>query len=430
MRICVIGLGYIGLPTAVMLADHGHAVIGVDVNPHVVAILNRGDIHLEEPGLGERFSAVVARGTFLARTEPEAADVFIVAVPTPNLNDEHRSCDLSYVLSATRSIVPFLMPGNTVIIESTVAPRSTSDEVRPILEAAGFTIGQDLYLAHCPERVLPGRILQELVENNRIIGGITPACSEAAARVYRTFVKGELLLTEAKTAEMAKCMENTFRDVNIALANELAKICVELDIDSLEVIRLANKHPRVNIHQPGPGVGGHCLAVDPYFISAKAPGTARLIRLARDINSGMPDYVAEQVRALLAGIDHPVIAVLGAAYKGNTDDTRESPALEVIAHLRQWGGTVRVHDPHVHQAGFVSLEEAVTGAHIVVVLADHSEFRHLDHNIIAARMARPLLFDLKGCVSQQPDSGLHIVHYGNLSTARKDSLNKAGEDRP
>jgi UDP-N-acetyl-D-mannosaminuronic acid dehydrogenase len=430
VRICVIGLGYIGLPTATMLADHGNTVTGVDVNPHVVAILNRGDIHLEEPGLSELFRTVVRKGTFLARTEPAAADVFIVAVPTPNLNDEHHSCDLSYVLAATRSIVPCLRPGNTVIIESTVAPRSTSDEVKPVLAAAGFTIGEDLYLAHCPERVLPGHILTELVENNRIIGGITPACSEAAARVYRTFVKGELLLTEAKTAEMAKCMENTFRDVNIALANELAKVCVELDIDSLEVIRLANKHPRVNILQPGPGVGGHCLAVDPYFIYAKAPATAQMIKLARDINSGMPGYVAEQVKILLTGIENPVVAIFGAAYKGNTDDTRESPALEVIEHLRQQGCEVRIHDPHVHEAGFVSLDAAVTGAHIVVVLADHSEFRQLDHRHIAAQMARPLLFDLKGCVSQQENSGLTVVNYGNLSAFKPVNPDQAGEGRP
>lgn len=419
MKICVVGLGYIGLPTAAMFASHNCEVVGVDVAQGVVDTLNAGHIHIEEPGLGEIIKKVVAQGKFRASTEPEEADAFILAVPTPNLDDEFKSCDLTYVLEAAHSILPVLKKGNTVIVESTIAPKSTDDFIKPIFEKAGFEIGTDLYLAHCPERVLPGQILYELKHNNRIVGGITPACTEHAAAIYGIFVEGELIKTEAKTAELSKCMENTFRDVNIALANELAKICYKLDINCLDVIAMANKHPRVNIHQPGPGVGGHCLAIDPYFICAKAPEEAKLIRLARDTNTSMPRFVVEQVKMLVHGIDNPKIAAFGVTYKGNVDDVRESPSLEIIQLLQKEGLQVAIYDPHVKDPSYVDLETAVTDADLLVILTDHNEYKNMDLENIARRMRHPVLFDTRNIVHGAEGTGLTVVNYGNLYKFKK-----------
>lgn len=414
MKLCVIGLGYIGLPTSAMFASHGCEVVGVDVKQEVVDLLNHGHIHIEEPGLEDVIKECVIAGTFRAAVKPEEADAYIISVPTPNNQDEFLSCDLTYVLEGVRSVIPYLKRGNTVIVESTIAPKSMDDFVKPILEEAGFRIGEDIYLAHCPERVLPGKILYELKHNNRIVGGITPACTEHAADIYSTFVEGEIIKTEAKTAELSKCMENTFRDVNIALANELAKICYELDINCLDVIEMANKHPRVNIHQPGPGVGGHCLAIDPYFIYAKAPEQAQIIKLARDTNCSMPGYVAERASMLLKGIENPKVAVFGATYKGNVDDMRESPAMDVIGLLKDRGMNVAVYDPHVKRDDFVDLDSAVDQADLILVLVDHNEYKELSHKEIAKKMRRALLFDAKDIVKEQPDSGLEIVNYGNI----------------
>ena len=261
--------------------------------------------------------------------------------------------------------------------------------------------------------MLPGKILYELENNNRIIGGITNECSKHAEEVYKVFVKGELLLTEAKVAELSKCMENTFRDVNISLANELAKICYELDINCLDVIALANKHPRVNIHQPGPGVGGHCLAIDPYFICAKAPQTAKLISLARSINKSMPDFVVDKVKMILKDQDEAKIAVFGVTYKGNIDDIRESPAIEIVTMLEE-SYKVAVYDPHVNNPNYVSLLEAVTDADMILLLADHNEFKNLDYKQIAKVMKQPILFDTKNMISTQEEYGLEIINYGNL----------------
>ena len=414
MKLCTVGLGYIGLPTSAMFSNYGAQVLGVDVTPSVVETLNRGEIHIEEPGLGEMIKKAVAEGTFKASLTPEKADAYIIAVPTPNKNDEFLSCDLSYVLAACRSILPFLEKGNVVIVESTIAPRTMDDHVKPLFEEAGFVIGEDLYLAHCPERVLPGQILHELIHNNRIVGGITPACTEAAAKVYELFVQGEIIKTEAKTAELSKCMENTYRDVNIALANELAKICFEIDINCLDVIEMANKHPRVNLHQPGPGVGGHCLAIDPYFIHALAPQTARIIKMGRDTNCSMPHYVIEKMEMLCRGIENPKIAAFGVTYKGNVDDVRESPAMEIVEMLEAKGYEVAVHDPHVANPSYVDCLTAVEGADIVLVLTGHDEFKTLDHSAMAKAMRRPVLFDTMNLVKPQLGSGLEIVNYGNL----------------
>lgn len=419
MKICVMGLGYIGLPTSAMFASHGCRVVGVDVSENVVQTLNAGHIHIEEPGLESVVREVVNNGNFRASLVPEKADAFIIAVPTPNNDDEYRSCDLTYVLEAAQSIVPFLEKGNTVIIESTIAPKSTDDFIMPIFRNAGFEIGRDLYLAHCPERVLPGQILYELKHNNRIVGGITQECTDHAADIYRVFVEGEIIKTEAKTAELSKCMENTFRDVNIALANELAKICYRLDINCLDVINMANKHPRVNIHQPGPGVGGHCLAIDPYFICSKSPEEAKIIRLSRDTNNSMPEYVAQKTQMLLSGIENPKVAVFGVTYKGNVDDTRESPSIKVIDLLKEKKIHIDIYDPHVMNPEFVDFEAAVTDADLILILTDHNEFKNMDFSLMHSKMRRPMIFDTRNMISSANDSGVEIINYGNIYHYKK-----------
>ena len=408
MKVCIIGQGYIGLPTAALFAKNDCEVVGVDVIESVVEMLNKGEIHIEEPGLGEIIKTALDKGVYKASLTPEKADAFIITVPTPYIVENY-SCDLSYVISACESILPFVEKGNTIIVESTIAPLSTDETVKPIFENAGFTIGEDLYLAHCPERVLPGQIIYELVNNNRIIGGVTPECSKKAAEVYGQFVKGELMLTEAKTAELSKCMENTFRDVNIALVNELTKICAEIGVNALDVIEVANKHPRVNLHSPGPGVGGHCLAIDPYFIYAKAPETAKIIKLARDTNRSMPGFVAENVRKI---ISDGKIAVLGISYKGNTDDDRESPAYEIIALLDN-DYEIAVHDPHIDKENLVGFDEAIDGADLILVLCDHDEFKKMDYDLIMDKASKPIIFDTKNVVEDVPED-ITLYNFGNL----------------
>lgn len=422
MKLCTVGLGYIGLPTSIMFAKHGVDVVGVDISPRVIDSLNSGKIHIEEPGLQEALNDVVEKGLFRAALQPEKSDVFIVAVPTPNHDDEYKSCDLSYVLSAVKNVIPYLEKGNVLIVESTIAPRSMDDEVKPLVEQSGFKVGEDIYLVHCPERVLPGQILHELIHNNRIVGGITPNCTEAGAKVYSTFVQGEIIKTNAKTAEMSKLMENTFRDVNIALANELAKVCNNLEINALDVIKMANKHPRVNLHTPGPGVGGHCLAVDPYFIVAKEPETAQLINLARNINTSMPEYVVENVNTLMENVQGKVVTVFGLTYKGNVDDVRESPAMEILEILKnQDKYEVRAFDPHVEKEWVISnLEEAVNDSDLVLILSDHSEFKNLDWNQFTG-MATKRIFDTKNVVENR-SLEFDYIHYGNLYEFTKKAI--------
>ena len=405
MKVCIIGQGYIGLPTAALFARNHCKVVGVDVNEKMIENLNNGIIHIEEPGISDIIKQALKNKVYKASLTPEKSDAFIITVPTPYIAENY-SCDLSYVISACESIIPFLEKGNVVIVESTIAPMSTDDVVKPIFEKEGFTIGKDLYLAHCPERVLPGKIIEELIHNDRIIGGITPECSQKASEVYGQFVEGELMLTEAKTAELSKCMENTFRDVNIALANELAKICAEIGVNALDVIKMANKHPRVNLHSPGPGVGGHCLAIDPYFIYAKAPETAKLIKLARDTNNSMPEFVCENVRKI---IDKGKIAILGVSYKGNTGDDRESPAYEIIGNLTK-DYEVAIHDPHIDNPNFVSFKGAVSDADLILILCDHNEFKNLDYTLIHEDT---IIFDTKNIIYKVPDK-IKLYNYGNL----------------
>ncbi|MCR8632413.1 nucleotide sugar dehydrogenase [Paenibacillus radicis (ex Xue et al. 2023)] len=411
-KICVLGMGYIGLPTSAMFANHGHEVIGVDVNENVVGALNHGEITIEEPGLQGFVRSAVEKGNLRAQSQPEKADVYIIAVPTP-ISQEQKA-DLSYVEAATNAIVPFVCSGNIVIVESTIPPRTITDVVNPILKQTGLELGTELYVAHCPERVLPGQILIELVHNNRIVGGINDISAHKAAEVYQSFVKGEIYKTDATSAEMAKLMENTFRDVNIALANELTMISERLGVNALEVIKMANKHPRVNIHQPGPGVGGHCIAVDPYFIIEKAPEEAKMIMLAREINNSMPIFVVDQMHKI-CHVNPRKVAVLGITYKGNIDDVRESPALEILEILQNEGILFSIYDPHVkhfHERLAQSLEEALTGADCAVILADHNEFKQVNYDDLARLMSTPIILDTKNCISS-PCIKMQVHRLGN-----------------
>ncbi|MBC1435398.1 nucleotide sugar dehydrogenase [Listeria rocourtiae] len=422
MKILVIGLGYIGLPTSIMFANHGQEVVGVDVSERVVKSLNNGTIHIEEPGLQEELDRAIEVGNFRASMQAEEADAFIISVPTPNNNDALKSCDLSYVKSAVVSILPYLKKGNTVIIESTIAPRTTEDVVKPILEEAGFIVGKDIFLVHCPERVLPGQIIHELIYNNRIIGGMTEACTEAGKKVYGVFVKGELISAKASTAEMSKLMENTYRDVNIALANELAKISADLGINAIDVIDMANKHPRVNLHFPGPGVGGHCLAVDPYFIAAASPDYSPLIQQARAINTSMPSCIVAQVKTMMERVGGKKIAIFGLTYKGDIDDIRESPANEIWEMLiKETSYEIVAYDPHVNiPAVEKNSEIATANADLLLILADHAEFKTLNMDSIS-NMNQQIVFDTKNIANELATAETYI-HMGNLSEISRESV--------
>lgn len=397
--ISMIGLGYIGLPTAAMFAARRKKVIGVDINPHAVDTINQGRIHIVEPELDMIVRSAVTEGFLRATTKPEPADAFLVAVPTPF--KDHFKPDVSYVQAAAESIAPVLRPGNLVVLEST-SPVGTTElmvewlrAARPDLCFPGPGVDTvDVNVAYCPERVLPGHVVRELVENDRIIGGLTPQCSARAVALYRTFVQGELLVTNARTAEMCKLTENSFRDVNIAFANELSIICDKLDIDVWELIRLANHHPRVKILQPGAGVGGHCIAVDPWFIVDRTPAEARLIRTAREVNDGKPTWVLDKVTqairvccATSAGrVESDLnIAVLGLAFKPNIDDLRESPALLIAERLMNaTGAKLQFVEPNIDllprtlsTGKLVDLSVALVQSDIVVVLVSHREFLDL-----------------------------------------------------
>jgi UDP-N-acetyl-D-mannosaminuronic acid dehydrogenase len=391
------GLGYIGLPTASLLGTKGFRVHGVDVSDKVVDTIKEGRIHIVEPDLDILVKSAVGSGNLQVGLEPVEADVFILAVPTPFLSDH--SADLSYIEDATRRIAPFVRRGNLVILESTSPVGTTDDIVGGILEQQGLEIGADVYVAHCPERVLPGRILTELVENDRIVGGVNEASTEKAVEFYQTFVRGEVLATTARTAEMAKLTENAFRDVNIAFANELSLICDAEHINVWEVIRLANRHPRVNILNPGPGVGGHCIAVDPWFIIARQPEHARLMRTARAVNDGKPEWVIDKVKKAADRFKHPVIGCLGLAFKSDVDDLRESPALDIVRRLRQEAvGELLVAEPNLNSSEEFDLlpwEEAIERSDIVLLLVDHTQFKKLR----AAALKEKIVIDTRGVVS-------------------------------
>lgn len=396
-KICISGLGYIGLPTAAMFATHGHEIVGVDVNQKVVSALNQGKITIEEPYLDIMVQAAVTSGNLKAKTEPEEADVFIIAVPTPI--NENKTADMSYVISATKSIVPYLKEGNIIILESTSPPGTVENIMIPILEESGLEIGEELLVAHSPERVLPGKILMELVENNRIIGGVNKKSCNAVKELYETFVRGEIFLTNPTTAEMTKLMENTFRDVNIGLANELAKICESMNINAWEVIELSNKHPRVNIHQPGPGVGGHCLAVDPWFIVEKSPELSKIINLSRKTNDSMPMHVLNRIEEILPNEkETKKITILGITYKPNIDDMRESPILELIELLEKDSKyEINVVDPYVMSHKYIekNIFKAVENSDILVLGVNHEDFKTLDFKRISSLMNKKEVLDTR-----------------------------------
>lgn len=408
-RVAILGLGYIGLPTAVALATRGIEVVGVDVKPDIVAAVSRGEVPFIEPDLAVGVSGAVAMGRLTATTQTPEADAFIIAVPTP-FNGDH-SADLSFVKAAAEQIATKLRPGNIVVLESTSPPGTTEKvgqwigALRPDLKLpSSGSNGADIFLAHCPERVLPGRIMIEIVTNDRVVGGITRQCAEQAASIYRVFAKGEILLTDAASAELAKLVENAYRDVNIAFANELSLIAEKLHIDVWEVIRLANRHPRVNILSPGPGVGGHCIPVDPWFIVSAAPEESPLIRTAREVNDRRPHHVAEQVVTKARRFVAPKVACLGLTFKANVDDIRESPAVEVAQLIASAlpDTEVLASDPYVDSlpaelaaspnVRLVDTHEAVDEADIVVLLVEHEPFRALHKT----RLAGKVVYDTRG----------------------------------
>lgn len=394
--ICVVGLGYIGLPTASLLGTKGYRVHGVDSSQYIVDTIKQGRIHIVEPDLDILVKSAVQAGNLTTGMEPVKADIFILAVPTP-FRDGHEP-DLSYVEAATDEIAPYVEPGNLVILESTSPVGTTEEVVARILAERGHDIEKDVYIAHCPERVLPGRILVELVQNDRIVGGINDASTEKAVDFYHSFVRGEVLATDSRTAELAKLTENSYRDVNIAFANELSIICDREGINVWDLIRLANRHPRVNILNPGPGVGGHCIAVDPWFIVSRAQDTARLIRTAREVNESKPGWVIDKVRRSADKFKKPVIGCLGLAFKADVDDLRESPAVDIVRQLiNEQVGEVLVSEPNLarhDEFDLRSCDEVVEAADIILLLVDHRQYRHLK----AADLKEKVLIDTRGLV--------------------------------
>ncbi|WP_269510614.1 UDP-N-acetyl-D-mannosamine dehydrogenase [Corynebacterium faecium] len=399
--VCVVGLGYIGLPTAAFIASKGIKVTGIDVNPAYVDSINRGEVPFVEPGFDELLRDVVEKGLLTARFDQIEADAYIVCVPTPFKGENHE-VDTKFINSAVDAMAEHLRPGALVVLESTSPPGTTRAMAEYIIEKRpdlSLDEGDEnaIFVAHCPERVLPGQIMEEMENNDRVIGGLTPKATELARDLYSTFCTAELLLTDATTAEMAKLTENSFRDVNIAFANELSLIADRLDIDVWELIELANHHPRVNILQPGPGVGGHCIAVDPWFIVSSVPEEARIIRAAREINDGKPDWVLEQVEAALGDKSHGVVAALGIAFKRDIDDLRESPSLDIVKQLgsRNSNLDIRVVEPNVAElpASLKELEnvkkeslvEAISAAGVVLLLVDHTEFASIDRKLLEGK---------------------------------------------
>ncbi|OOF02892.1 UDP-N-acetyl-D-mannosamine dehydrogenase [Salinivibrio sp. MA427] len=415
-KISVVGLGYIGLPTAAMFASHKKYVVGVDVNQHAVDTINQGEIHIIEPELDHIVSAAVAEGYLKATLKPEPADAFLIAVPTPFLprkKDEIPTPDLSFIEAASKAIAPVLKKGDLIILEST-SPVGATEQVADWLAVArnDLTFPQthgnkaDVNIAHCPERVLPGHVVRELVENDRVIGGMSSRCSERSVELYRTFVKGECVVTNARTAEMAKLTENSSRDVQIAFANELSIICDKLDINVWELIALANRHPRVNILQPGPGVGGHCIAVDPWFIVSNTPEQSKLIHVARDVNDSKPSWVVEKVKLAIADylqanpdkrVCEVTVACYGLSFKPDIDDLRESPAMQIVKKIVSLhSGNVIAVEPNIHelpssleQAQLESFEIAKKTADIHVLLVDHKEFKE-------RKISSDFIIDTKG----------------------------------
>lgn len=395
--ICVIGLGYIGLPTASTFANHGVQVTGVDNNPDVVKSLQSGKVHIFEPGLNEVVQKAIESGKFHISQSTVAADVFLIAVPTPFYDG--KKADMRFVDAAAESIVPVLRKGNLVVLESTSPPLTTRERVQPILEKSGLKAGQDFLLAYSPERVLPGKIMEELIHNSRVIGGIDQASAEAGRELYSTFVEGEIFTTDSTTSEMIKLMENTYRDINIAIANEFSRLADRFGVDVWEAISIANKHPRVKILNPGPGVGGHCISVDPWFFVESAPDITPLISTARHVNDQQPEFVLSLAKRALGDLKAKKIAVLGLAFKPDVDDLRESPAVEVAEKLHKAGAEIIACEPYkpgFHIEGVTvsaSLEEVVKSADAVMFLVGHAQFKSLKPSELQKITSSRLIID-------------------------------------
>ena len=420
-NICVVGLGYIGLPTAVMFANSGVHVHGVDINEKAVNMISNKQLHIEENGLQERLEQAIDEGFFTVSTTPVEADVYIVAVPSP-INPDN-TANLEYIRRATASIVPYLKPGVLVILESTVPPKTVENVMLPELRKSNLTLGEDLFVSHSPERVIPGKIFEELVNNDRIVGGITHESAEMTKALYKTFVQGEIHLTDATTAELVKVMENTYRDVNIAFANELAKIAETIGVDIWEAIRFANFHPRVNIHSPGPGVGGHCIAVDPWFLVELSPDNANIIHKARLTNDAMPQFVAQKAKNILNDmqITNGKVTVLGLAFKGDVDDMRESPSVKVIEALQALDIEVASYDPHIkhvqHPTQKATMEEATQEADILILTTDHTVFKQLSPSTLTTKEPKPFILDTKNALDKNKwqQAGFHYLKLGDGS---------------
>jgi len=408
-KVCVVGLGYVGLPTASLLASQGFQVHGVDVNPVIVETIQNGKLHIYEPDLEALVKQAVREGNLTIATTPQPADIFILAVPTPFYEDQNYQPNLSYVKAATQAISSYLKPQDLVILESTSPPKTTEDIAKWLQEKReDIKIPGDVFIAHCPERVLPGQILKELVTNSRIIGGIDPDSTEKAAQFYHQFVTGEIFKTTARTAELTKLAENAFRDVNIAFANEMSMVCDRLNINVWELIALANQHPRVNILKPGPGVGGHCISVDPWFIVASAPEESELIKTAREVNDAKPHHVVAKIQEQAIKIESPIIACLGLAYKADTNDLRQSPAIKIVQLLTEKAiGKCLVVEPHItvlpeslqslESVELVGLETAIKQADIITILVDHHQFIGLKKRIFQEK----IMIDTKGILEEE-----------------------------
>ena len=424
--ICVLGLGYIGLPTASTFATHGIKVVGVDVNPNVLATLRRGEVHIHEVGLREALEDAINTGNLTVNETPVEADAFIIAVPTPFYQgragkyngQEYKLADMRAVTLATEAVVPVLRKGNLVVLESTSPPRTTLDLLIPILEKSGLKAGIDFYLAYSPERVLPGQILRELVENARVIGGITAESAEMGKDLYSIFVKGKIITSDATTAEMVKLMENTYRDVNIAIANEFARLADRFGVDIWEAISIANLHPRVKILNPGPGVGGHCISVDPWFFVEAAPDLSSLIYAARRVNDSQPHFVLQLVRKVVGTLKGRKIAALGLAFKPDVDDLRESPAVEVVHLLQAEGAIIKAFEPFKPDADLPgitavpTLAAALMDADAVVLLVNHTELRELTPDKLARiTSARTLVDTVNGWAGRDWKAAGFNIHF-------------------
>ncbi len=399
-KINVVGLGYIGLPTALMFAAHGVEVVGTDYNEELVKTLNSGSTTFEEDGLDELFNAAVARGITFS-TEYAKTDVYIISVPTPYVK-ENKKIDPKYVISALKSVMSVCPRGATVVVESTVSPGTIDRFIRPVIEEHGFVIGKDINIAHAPERIIPGNMVYELEHNSRTIGADSIEVGEGIKALYSSFCKGEIVLTDIRTAEMTKVVENTYRDINIAFANELAKICRSDNMDVYEIIRIANKHPRVNILSPGPGVGGHCISVDPWFLVGDYPGLANIILAARKINDSMPEFVLERINEIMEehGIsDTSRVGLYGLTYKEDVDDTRESPSLQLLESMKKHlGGKITAYDPFVSKkicAGQVfDFDEFLKKVDIVVIMTAHT---HIKEN--ASKLDGKIVLDTRNVIN-------------------------------